>query len=407
MNFYLLMRSKKLLNYKKSKSLPYSRQFLDKSDFQAVNEVLKSDFLTQGKKVEIFEKLLKNKVGAKYASAVNSATSALHLACLAVGLKKNDVLWTVPNTFVASANCGLYCGAKIDFVDIELNYYNIDTEKLEKKLQNTSKINLPKVLVVVHLAGQPANLEKISYLKKKYKFKVIEDASHALGATRKNKKIGNCKFSDACIFSFHPVKPITTAEGGAVLTNDKKIHNIVEMLRTHGITKNREFFFNKKNDAGWYYEQQLLGFNYRMSDIHAALGISQLKKVKKFVDDRNRLAQNYNKILSHLPIELPKIEKGNKSSFHLYIIRIKNISKKTYNKIFNYLRKNKIFVNLHYMPIPNHPYYRKKFKFKNFPMSDIYSNSAFSIPIYYGLKIKDQNFVKAKLEQVMKKLKII
>ena len=188
MNFYLLMRSKKLLNYKKSKSLPYSRQFLDKSDFQAVNEVLKSDFLTQGKKVEIFEKLLKNKVGAKYASAVNSATSALHLACLAVGLKKNDVLWTVPNTFVASANCGLYCGAKIDFVDIELNYYNIDTEKLEKKLQNTSKINLPKVLVVVHLAGQPANLEKISYLKKKYKFKVIEDASHALGATRKNKK---------------------------------------------------------------------------------------------------------------------------------------------------------------------------------------------------------------------------
>lgn len=397
------MKLKKLSKKITNNILPYSKQYLDREDFKSVIKVLKSDYLTQGNQVGKFEKLLNKEVGSNYAVAVNSATSALHIACLAIGLKKGDVLWTVPNTFVASANCGLYCGASIDFVDINYNNFNIDVSLLEEKLKKTNKKKLPKILVVVHLAGQPAFMEKIFNLKKKYRFKIIEDASHALGASRNNLKVGSCKYSDICVFSFHPVKPITSAEGGAALTNDKLYYEKMNMLRTHGVTKNKKLFFNKKNHGDWYYEQQLLGFNYRMSDVHAALGISQLKKLNKFIKERNKLALNYSKLLQDLPILLPKIEKGNISSYHLYIIRFPNVNLNTYKKIFNFLRKNRIFVNLHYMPIYSHPFYKKNFKFKKFPMSMKYSKSAMSIPIFFGLKLKEQLYIKRKIFEVTKK----
>lgn len=368
---------------------PYSRQYLFPKDIKEVVKVLKSKYLTQGPQIEKFEKKLSKKTKSKYAVVTNSATSALHLACLALGLKKNDYLWTVPITFIASANCGIYCGAKIDLVDINKDTFNIDIKVLEQKLQQAKKKNkLPKILIPVHLGGNPCDLEKINSLAKKYKFKVIEDASHAFGSRYKNSIIGDCRYSDAVVFSFHPVKPITSGEGGAVMSNNYKIYKKIKMLREHGIVREKNLFKNKKQIKPWYFEQQYLGFNYRLSDINAALGSSQVDHLNKFLKKRNNIAEIYYKKLTD-KIEFQKNHPNTLSARHLFIIKVQ---KKIHEDFFNFLRSKGLFVQLHYIPIYRHPYYKKKFKFdiKKFPNSENYYSTAFSIPIYFSLDKKKQ-----------------
>jgi UDP-4-amino-4,6-dideoxy-N-acetyl-beta-L-altrosamine transaminase len=380
--------------------IPYNRQFIDKDDIKAVTKVLKSDFLTQGPSVNIFEKNISKFVGSKYAVAVNSASAGLHLSCLALGLKKNDILWTVPNTFVSSASCGLHCGAKIDFVDIDEQTNNISIDKLKIKLKKKKKENkLPKILVSVHFSGQPTLQDEIFKLSIKYNFKVIEDASHSLGASYKNTKVGNCKWSDLTVFSFHPVKTITSAEGGVITTNKKSHYELLMKLRTHGITKKLDDLEIKINSK-WYYEQQYLGFNYRMNDMQAALGNSQLKKIKKFIKYRNNIANFYFKKLKNFNIDLPYIEKKSNSTFHLFVVKLKtNKLKKRYDQIFKKIISNGIGINLHYLPLHLHPLFKKKgFKKGDFPISEDYAKKAISIPIFYGLS-------KKKLEKVVQVLK--
>ena len=370
--------------------IPYSTQKIDKKDIQGVIKTLKSPFLTQGPKVEEFEKQIAKKVNVKFAAATNSATSALHISCMALGFKKNNILWTTPNTFVASSNCALHLGGKIDFVDIDYLTGNIDINLLEKKLIQAKKKNmLPKILVPVHFSGLPTDQDKIQKLSKKYKFKIIEDASHSLGAKYKNEKVGSCKWSDITIFSFHPVKIITTFEGGVATTKNKTIHEKLKLFLNHGITKNKKKF-KYKNNRSWYYEQQVLGLNYRMTDVAATMGLSQLKKLNKFVSQRNYIAKKYNKLLNKRYLHIPKIKKNLLSSFHLYVIKIKDEYKNQHEKIFNYLRKNKINVNLHYIPVHLHPYY-KKLGFKNgdFKISEKHAQTSVSIPIFPGLKLKE------------------
>mgnify|MGYP001342311835 CR=1 FL=1 len=323
--------------------IPYGRQSISEVDIQAVVEVLRSDFLTQGPVVPSFEKAVAQKVGAQHGVAVNSATSALHVACFALGLGKGDWLWTVPNTFVASANCALYCGATVELIDIDINNYNLSIDHLKKKLAKAKKENkLPKILIAVHLAGQSCNMKEISKLSKKYNFKVIEDASHAIGGKYKNSFIGSCKYSDITIFSFHPVKIITTGEGGMALTGNKQIHKKIQMLISHGITKNKKNFKNKL-EGDWYYEQIDLGFNYRMNDIQASLGISQLSRINKNIKRRHEIADIYFRELKNLPIILPQQDSDAYSSFHLFIIRvqIKNVHL-SHKQIFKSLRKKGI-----------------------------------------------------------------
>ena len=380
--------------------IPYSRQKIISKDISAVNKVLKSDYLTQGKTIEKFEEKICKLVKAKYGVASNSATSSLHIGCIALGLKPNQNLWTVGNSFVASANCGRYCGANVDFVDINPNTFNIDTEILENKLKKTTKKLLPKVLVVVHFSGEPVNMKEIYRLKKKYNFKVIEDASHALGSKIKKIPVGSCKYSDLTVFSFHPVKPITTAEGGIVTTNNKKLYIKMQMLRNHGITKKLNLL-QKKNSAYWYYEQQLLGFNYRMNDIEAALGISQLSLLKKFISKRRKIVEEYRKQLSNLPFKFQKLTKENVSTHHLCVLKfdLKKI-KLNYKDLFNQLRKKNLGVNLHYLPIYSHPYYKKLKKYKKLKNTEDYYRSAVSIPVFPGLSKKQQ----LKICQIIKKI---
>ena len=370
--------------------IPYSTQTIDKKDLKEVLKTLKSKFLTQGPQIEKFENAICKKVGSKFASVVNSATSALHISCMALGFEKKDILWTTPNTFVASANCALHLGGKVDFVDIDYKTGNINIGLLEQKLKNAKKKNkLPKILIPVHFAGLPTEQDKIFALSKKYNFKIIEDASHSLGATYKNQKVGNCKWSDISIFSFHPVKIITTFEGGAVLTNNKKIHNKIKLLLNHGITKDKKNFLNGKNKGAWYYEQQLLGLNYRMTDVAATLGLSQLKKLNKFVKARNNIAKLYFKFLDKKYLHLPQIKKNYFSSFHLFVIKIKDDYADLHKLLFNYLRNNKINVNLHYIPVHLHPYYKNLgFKKGNFKFSEKHALRAISIPIYPSLRLR-------------------
>jgi len=384
--------------------IPYSRQYIDQKDINNVIKVLKSPLITQGKIVPKFEKKISKKCGSKFAFAANSATSALHLACMALEIKKGDIVWTVPNTFVASANCGLYCGAKVDFVDIDNETYNIDIDKLAKKLELAKKKNnLPRALIPVHFAGQPTEQDKIWKLSKKYKFKIIEDASHSLGAVFKNEKVGSCRWSDLTIFSFHPVKMITTGEGGMVLTNNSKLSAKIEMLRNSGITRNQKLM-KKQNQGSWYYEQQLLGYNYRMTDIQAALGISQLSKLGKFIKKRNQIAKRYNNLLKDLPIQTPRINTNSRSSFHLYVIRLKDLSFRSYSRIFDELRNSGIGVNLHYLPVHLQPFYRSQgFKDGDFPNAESYSSEALSLPIYYDLSSKDQIKIVNKLKKAIQK----
>lgn len=364
----------------------YSKHNISKKDITSVIKVLKSDFLTQGPTVKFFEKKIKKIVSAKYAFAVNSATSGLHVACMSIGISKNDVVWTSPNSFVASSNCALYCGAKIDFVDIDLKNYSLCPTKLENKLKSTKKKFLPKAIVLVHFAGYATNLERIKRLSKKYNFKIIEDASHALGGKYKNSYIGNCQFSDVCVFSFHPVKSITTGEGGLITTNSKKISAKINLFRNHGINRDKKFLLNKTLKIN-HYEQIELGFNYRMSDIAAALGISQANRLKKFTHKRISVAKFYDKELINLPIQKPIFSKD--SSWHLYVILLKNNSIR--KKLFEFLKKKKINCQIHYIPIHIHPYYKKiGFKKKDFPNSVEYYERCLSLPIFFDLKFSAQ-----------------
>jgi len=326
--------------------IPYGRQEISQDDIDSVVSVLKSDFLTQGPCVPAFEEAVRKEVGARHAIAVNSATSALHISCLALGLAEGDVLWTAPNTFVASANCGLYCGAEVDFVDIDPETLNMCTEKLEQKLEEAeARGKLPKVVVPVHMTGLPCDMAKIYQLSRKFGFKIIEDASHAVGASYLESRVGSCKYSDITVFSFHPVKIITSGEGGMALTNCGELAARLELLRSHGITRD-PVKLSKPDVGGWYYEQQILGFNYRMTDLQAALGVSQLTKLSEFVRARTALAANYTSELGELPLTLPCMQSESSSSWHLYIIRVQGATPSaTRRALFQELRRREIGVN--------------------------------------------------------------
>ena len=382
--------------------IPYGRQSISRKDIKKVINVLKSDFITQGPVLDKFEASLASKVGVKYAVASNSATSSLLISCLALGLSENDLLWTSPNSFVASANCALHCKAKIDFVDIDPDTGNISLDKLKEKLINAKKNNiLPKIIIPVHYSGQPTDQKEIRKLSIRYGFKIIEDASHSLGANYSKEKVGSCKWSDITVFSFHPVKIITTCEGGISTTNSKKLKDKMLMFRTHGITKNQNEMVNKNESKNlWYYEQQLLGFNFRLSDVHAALGLSQLDDLEKFVKKRNEIAKRYNKKLQSTSLELPVIKNHNYSSFHLYVIKTKNkIERK---KVFKYLRNKNIGVNVHYIHIHLHPYYKKLgFKKGDYPVCENFCSRIISIPIYPNLSKKEQDFVINSLKKAL------
>lgn len=374
--------------------IPYSRQIISLADIKKVNEVLKSDYLTQGPKTHLFEKEIEKNIGVKHAITFNSATSALHIACLALNVGKNDFVWTCTNSFVASANCALYCGANVDLIDIDKRNYNISISELENKLKKAKKVNkLPKVVIPVHFSGVPCDMKSIFNLSKKYKFKILEDASHAIGAKYKNSKIGDCKYSDITVFSFHPVKIITTAEGGAALTNSKHLEKRLKLLRTHGITREKKYLYKKKKE-NWYYEFQDLGYNYRLNEIQSALGISQLKSLRKWVTYRNKLADIYRKNLKNLPLVLPEKNEGYYSSNHLFVIQIKKQGKINRDFIYKTLKKKNIQTNVHYIPIHTHPFYKKKgFKNKDFPNSMRYFENCLSLPMHAGLTLKSQKKV--------------
>lgn len=373
------------------KLIPYAKQNITQDDINAVASVLKSDYLTQGPEIGKFENNVKKFTGAKYSTSVNSATSALHISCLALGLKKNDILWTSPNSFVASSNCALYCGAKVDFIDIDPRTYNICPILLEKKIKEANKIGkLPKIIIAVHFSGQSCEMKKIREISEKYNIKVIEDASHAIGGTYLDNKIGACKYSDITVFSFHPVKIIATGEGGIALTNNEEIYKKLLLLKSHGVTREKNQLVNK--DDPWYYEQHELGYNYRMTDIQAALGSSQLKRLDKFIAKRRQIALKYNEDLKNLPLNTPYQLSGQKSAFHLYVITLHD---KTQRKaLFNYLRNNGVLVNVHYIPIHTQPYYQKLgFKKGDFPNSEKYYESAISLPMFYGLTDEETNYI--------------
>ncbi|CAH6804983.1 UDP-4-amino-4, 6-dideoxy-N-acetyl-beta-L-altrosamine transaminase [Vibrio chagasii] len=383
--------------------IPYGKQDINQQDIDSVLDVLKSDFLTQGPQVPAFESALIEHTGASYALAVNSATSALHIACLALGLGQGDWLWTSPVTFVASANCGLYCGAKVDFVDIDPDTYNMCPKRLEEKLIEAKAENkLPKVVVPVHLCGQPCDMAAIGKLAKEYGFRVIEDASHAIGGRYQDQPIGNCEYSDITVFSFHPVKIVTTAEGGAALTNSKELADKMALLRSHGITRDPELMRGESH-GGWYYQQVDLGFNYRMTELQAALGVSQMQRLNDFVSARHVLSKRYNEILSTLPIVLPHQLEDTYSGLHLFVIRLKvdEISL-THKQVFDALRENGIGVNLHYIPVHTQPYYQSMgFSEGDYPESESYYREAISLPMFHTMTIEQQDQVKVVLEKVL------
>ena len=384
--------------------IPYGRQEISEEDVNAVVEALRSDFLTQGPKVPLFEKAVADYCGVKYGVAVNSATSALHIACLALELGEGDWLWTSPNSFVASSNCGLYCGAKVDFVDIDPQTYNLSAKELEKKLIIANKENkLPKVLVTVHFAGQSCDMKMIYELSRKYGFSIIEDASHAIGGKYLDKPIGGCQFSSITVFSFHPVKIITTAEGGLATTNSKKLAEKMDLFRSHGVTREPSLM-SDQNDGPWYYQQINLGFNYRMTELQAALGISQMKKLDEFVSKRHVLQEKYDTLIDSLPIIKPHQHEGSYSALHLYPVQIElNKISKNRRQIFNELRENGIGVNVHYIPIHTQPYYKELgFKEGDFPNSEYYYSRALSIPLFYAMALNQQDEVYNSLKRVLK-----
>ncbi len=384
--------------------IPYSRQDITQADIDAVVAVLQSDYLTQGPVVPRFEQIVADHVGAKHALAVNSATSALHIACLALGLGPGDWLWTTPVTFVASANCGLYCGAQVDFVDIDPRTYNLCPQALEAKLVAAVKSGkLPKVVIPVHLCGQPCDMEAIQKLSQQYGFRIIEDASHAIGGKYRDEPIGNCHYSDITIFSFHPVKIITTAEGGMAMTNDAQLAKRMQLLRSHGITRDANEMTHAP-DGPWYYQQIALGYNYRMTDLQAALGLSQMKRLDEFVGKRHVIAQRYDRLLIGLPVIVPWQHPDAYSGLHLYVIRLKlDQIRKTQRQVFEELREVGVGVNLHYIPVYHQPYYEGMgFKEGYCAEAEHYYAEAISLPMYPGLNFEDQNVVVSVLTELLK-----
>ena len=384
--------------------IPYGKQDINQADIDSVVDVLQSDFLTQGPQVPLFEKTVSDYCGAEYGVAVNSATSALHVACLALGLGEGDWLWTSPNTFVASANCGLYCNAKVDFVDIDPLTYNLSARELEKKLIQAEKEGrLPKILIPVHFAGQSCEMKKIHGLSKQYGFYIIEDASHAIGGKYLDQPIGSCQYSDITVFSFHPVKIITTAEGGLATTNNKKLLERMQLFRSHGVTRDPELM-TKEAEGGWYYQQVGLGFNYRMTELQAALGVSQMERLDDFITLRHQRQKRYDELLKNLPVIAPYQDLDSYSALHLYPIKIQiDKVKSTRKEIFEALRKNDIGVNVHYIPVHTQPYYENMgFKKGDFPNAESYYESAISIPLFHVMTFEQQDQVIAALEKVLK-----
>ncbi len=382
------------------KFIPYGKQLIDENDIKAVVDVLKSDFITQGKKIPEFEKKLANYCGARYAVVFNSGTSALHGTYFALGLSEKDEFLTTPMTFAATSNAGLFLGAKPVFVDVETDTGNIDIQKIEEKITPNTKL-----VSVVHYAGHSVDMEKLKEIADRYNLKVVEDACHALGGKYKGEKIGNCKFSDATVFSFHPVKHITTGEGGAVLTNDRKVYEKLLIFRNHGITKEPNKFLNKP-DGDWYYEMQLLGYNYRMTDIQAALGVSQLKKIDSFIQKRRQIVKFYNEAFKSNPYFDVPIEKDYAyHAYHLYPIRLKDEYKKKKREIFNRLRQDGIGVQVHYIPVYWHPYYQQLgYKKGTSPNAEDFYKREISLPIYPAMGKEDIEFVIEKVEKVFKQL---
>lgn len=383
--------------------IPYGKQSITQEDVDQVVKVLQSDWLTQGPDITAFEQAVAKQCEAKYAAAVMNATAALHLACLALDVKEGDIVWTSPNTFLASANCARYCGATIDFVDICPTTYNMSVAALEQKLKEAAQLKkLPKVVIPVAFAGQSCDMRAIKKLADEYGFKIIEDASHAIGGRYLDEPVGNCRYADLCIFSFHPVKIITTAEGGMVLSNNEALIEKVKLLRSHGMTREAALM-DKPTEGPWYYQQIDLGFNYRITDLQCALGLSQLKRLKKFITQRNALAARYDQILKDLPLILPKVDDASYSAFHLYVIQLDSAkTHKTRKEVFDYLRNANIGVNVHYIPVHLQPYYQQfGFKAGDFPHAEHYYQHAISLPLYADLTHEQQDYIAAKLKEVL------
>ncbi len=385
------------------KMIPYGKQNITQQDIDAVVDVLKSDFLTQGPVVPEFEHQLAIKVGARYGIATTNATAALHLACLALGLGPGDCLWTSPVTFVASANCALYCGASVDFVDIDPKTYNLCPVQLEKKLVAAeAEDRLPKIVIPVHLAGQSCDMAAIYSLSRKYGFKIIEDASHAIGGRYKGEYIGSGQYSDITVFSFHPVKIITTAEGGMAVTNDSELSKKMSLLRSHGITRDPDLM-TVEPEGPWYYQQIELGFNYRMTELQAALGLSQLTRLDDFVSHRHVMASRYNDLLAELPVTTPWQHPDSYSGMHLYIIRLqRGHVQKAHQEVFEYLRYQGVGVNLHYIPVHTQPYFQSMgFKAEAFPQAMTYYQEAISLPMFFGLDESTQDEIVRLLREAL------
>jgi UDP-4-amino-4,6-dideoxy-N-acetyl-beta-L-altrosamine transaminase len=385
--------------------IPYGRQDISDTDIQAVIDVLRSEFLTQGPAVSAFEKSLADYCATQYAVAVNSATSALHIACLALDVGPNDAVWTTPITFVASANCALYCGASVDFVDIDPHTYNMSVERLAEKLEQAEQSGkLPKVVIPVHLCGQPCDMQGIHALSQRYGFKIIEDASHAIGGKYRGEPIGNCRYSDITVFSFHPVKIITTAEGGMAMTNDAQLAKHMQLLRSHGLSSNTEDMDPRDPEEIWNYQQIDLGFNYRITDIQAALGVSQMQRLDEFVAKRHFLARRYDELLASMLVVTPWQHADGYSSFHLYPIRLKLAEiNKTHRQVYGAMRAEGILINLHYIPVYRQPYYEKMGFRKGYcPEAEKYYSEVISIPMYPGLTEAAQDRVVVALHKATK-----
>ena len=384
--------------------IPYGRQDINQADIDAVNDVLHSDFLTQGLVVPAFEHAVASYCGTQNAVAVNSATSALHIACLALGVGKDDIVWTSPITFVASANCALYCGAAVDFVDIDDKTYNLSVDCLKEKLARAEQTNtVPKVVIPVHFAGQSCDMAGIHALSQKYGFKIIEDASHAIGGRYKDDPIGSCYYSDITVFSFHPVKIITTGEGGMAMTNDPQLAKRMRLLRSHGITAELDDMHARTPQQLWNYQQIDLGFNYRMTDIHAALGLSQMQRLDEFVVKRHTIAKHYDLMLSNLPVVTPWQHPNGYSSFHLYVIRLKlDEINKTHRQVYDALRVAGILVNLHYIPVYLQPYYEHMgFRGGYCIQAEQYYSEAITLPLFPGLTENQQDIIISSLRKAM------